>query len=76
MASPDPRAVIAGRHRFRGVEALHWLLAVAAFFLLPDYAYLGTQVMILILFALSLDLILGYTGIVTLGHAAYFGLGA
>ena len=76
MASPDPRAVIAGRHRFRPIEALPWLLAVAAFFLLPDYAYLGTQVMILILFALSLDLILGYAGIVTLGHAAYFGLGA
>src|SRR5688500_14487266 len=76
MASPDPRAVIAGRHRFRPLEALPWLLAVAAFFLLPDYAYLGTQVLILILFALSLDLILGYAGIVTLGHAAYFGLGA
>ena len=76
MAHPDPRAVIAARHRFRWVEALPWLLAVAAFFLLPDYAYLGTQVIILILFALSLDLILGYAGIVTLGHAAYFGLGA
>jgi branched-chain amino acid transport system permease protein len=76
MASPDPRAAIATRHRFRPIEALPWLLALAAFVLLPDYAYLGTQVMILVLFALSLDLILGYAGIVTLGHAAYFGLGA
>jgi branched-chain amino acid transport system permease protein len=76
MASPDPRAAIATRHRFRPIEALPWLLAIAAFVLLPDYAYLGTQVMILVLFALSLDLILGYAGIVTLGHAAYFGLGA
>jgi len=76
MATPDPRAAIARRHRVRPIEALPWLLAVAAFFLLPDYAYLGTQVMILILFALSLDLILGYAGIVTLGHAAFFGIGA
>ena len=52
-----------------------WLLAAGAF-AFPDYLFLGTQVLILILFALSLDLILGYAGIVTLGHAAYFGLGA
>jgi branched-chain amino acid transport system permease protein len=55
---------------------LPWLLALGAFFAFPDYLFLGTQILILILFALSLDLILGYAGIVTLGHAAYFGLGA
>ena len=76
MADPAARAQVALRHRFRAIEALPWALAVAAFALFPDYAYLGTQVLILILFALSLDLILGYAGIVTLGHAAYFGLGA
>jgi branched-chain amino acid transport system permease protein len=76
MAGAAARRAVAGRHRFRPVEALPWALAIAAFFLFPDYAYLGTQVLILILFALSLDLILGYAGIVTLGHAAYFGLGA
>ena len=37
---------------------------------------LGSQTLIMVLFALSLDLILGYAGIVTLGHAAYFGVGA
>ena len=37
---------------------------------------LGGQTLIMILFALSLDLIVGYAGIVTLGHAAFFGLGA
>jgi branched-chain amino acid transport system permease protein len=36
----------------------------------------GSQVLIMIMFALSLDLILGYAGIVTLGHAAFFGVGA
>ena len=70
------RAQIAARHRWRPVEALPWLLAIGAFFVFPDYLFLGTQVLILILFGLSLDLILGYAGIVTLGHAAYFGIGA
>jgi branched-chain amino acid transport system permease protein len=70
------RAQIAARHRWRPVEALPWLLALGAFFVVPDYLFLGTQVLILILFGLSLDLILGYAGIVTLGHAAYFGIGA
>src|SRR4029079_16988923 len=36
----------------------------------------GTEVLITILFAVSLDLALGYAGIVTLGHAAFFGAGA
>ena len=76
MASAAARVLVAERHRWRAIEALPWVLAVAAFLVFPDYAYLGTQVLILILFALSLDLILGYAGIVTLGHAAYFGLGA
>jgi branched-chain amino acid transport system permease protein len=70
------RASVTARHHFRPSEALPWLLAIGAFFVFPDYLFLGTQVLILILFALSLDLILGYAGIVTLGHAAYFGLGA
>ena len=41
-----------------------------------DYLPLGSQILIMILFALSLDLVLGYAGIVTLGHAAFFGVGA
>ena len=40
------------------------------------YAALINEVAILALFALSLDLILGYAGIVSLGHAAFFGVGA
>ena len=65
-----------GRHRLRPVEALPWVAAVAAFFLLPDYLAFGAQILITVIFALSLDLVLGYAGIVTLGHAAYFGTGA
>jgi branched-chain amino acid transport system permease protein len=42
----------------------------------PDYLALGAQILATILFALSVDLVLGYAGIVTLGHAAFFGVGA
>jgi branched-chain amino acid transport system permease protein len=62
--------------RLRVIEWLPWLLAVAAFFLLPDYLSLGARILTYILFALSLDLILGYAGIITLGHSAFFGIGA
>src|SRR6185437_1254078 len=64
------------RHHFIWPEALPWLLAIAAFFVFPDRMTIGTQVLIMIMFALSLDLILGYAGIITLGHAAFFGIGA
>jgi branched-chain amino acid transport system permease protein len=66
----------AQRHRYRPLEAVPWLAAVAAYFVFPDYLALGAQILATILFALSADLVLGYVGIVTLGHAAFFGTGA
>jgi branched-chain amino acid transport system permease protein len=62
--------------RLRFFELTPWVLAVAVYFLAPSYLPLGAYVMIMILFVLSLDLIVGYGGIVTLGHSAYFGFGA
>ncbi|HEX2567040.1 MAG TPA: branched-chain amino acid ABC transporter permease [Burkholderiales bacterium] len=62
--------------RIRLQEWLPWIAALAAFFLLPEYLALGARILVYILFALSLDLILGYAGIITLGHSAFFGLGA
>ncbi len=62
--------------RWRALEIAFWLLVVAAFFVFPQHRVLGSQILITGLFALSLDLILGYAGIVSLGHAAYFGMGA
>lgn len=67
---------LARRHRFRLWEAVPWVLIAAAYFVFPDRMTFGTQVLIGIMFALSLDLILGYAGIVTLGHALFFGIGA
>ena len=69
-------AFMTTRHRFRLAEALPWVLALAAYFAFPDRMAFGSQVLLMAMFALSLDLILGYAGIVTLGHAAFFGIGA
>jgi branched-chain amino acid transport system permease protein len=55
---------------------LPWLAAAIFFFVAGGYRSLGTQVLIMVLFAMSLDLALGYAGIVTLGQAAFFGVGA
>jgi branched-chain amino acid transport system permease protein len=43
---------------------------------LPGYLDLGTRMLVMVLFAMSLDLLVGYCGLVTLGHAAFFGVGA
>ena len=67
---------LATRHRFRWWEALPWVAGIAAYFVFPNYLSFLSQLLITILFALSLDLVLGYAGIVTLGHAAFFGAGA
>jgi branched-chain amino acid transport system permease protein len=64
------------RARWRWPEIVFWLVAFGAL-LMPAGRYLIlNEIAILALFALSLDLILGYAGIVSLGHAAFFGTGA
>ncbi len=62
--------------RWRKSEIAFWIATLLPFFLFESYLSLASQVAITALFALSLDLILGYAGIVSLGHAAFFGLGA
>jgi branched-chain amino acid transport system permease protein len=64
------------RARWRWPEILFWHAIPAAIFVLPSRAGIINEVLIAGLFALSLDLILGLTGIVSLGHAAFLGLGA
>ena len=66
----------AGRHQPRVWEPIVWILALVFYFAFPNHLGFGTELLITILFALSLDLVLGYAGIVTLGHAAFFGVGA
>jgi hypothetical protein len=64
------------RARWRWPELVFWLGVLAVIFALPSRAAIINEALIAGLFALSLDLILGLTGIVSLGHAAFLGLGA
>jgi len=61
--------------RWRWWELVLWALALASPWLLSSHALIINEIAIVALFALSLDLILGYAGIVSLGHAAFFGMG-
>ena len=76
MNATAPVAALARTTRIKGYEWVIWAVAFAAWFLLPQKAALFNEIAILALFAVSLDLILGYAGIVSLGHAAFFGVGA
>ncbi len=62
--------------RWKRWEIPLWLLALVLPLVLPEHALIINEIAIVALFALSLDLILGFTGIVSLGHAAFFGMGA
>jgi branched-chain amino acid transport system permease protein len=66
----------AAQIRWRWIELAFWPALLLPFLVTPAYLQLASQIAITALFALSLDLILGYAGIVSLGHAAYFGVGA
>lgn len=68
-----PLNTVLGR---RVVALSFWLALASCYFFLPERLPLITQMLIVGLFAVSLDLILGYAGMLTLGHAAFFGLGA
>jgi branched-chain amino acid transport system permease protein len=62
--------------RWKHWESVLWVLAFAAPLLLSRHALIVNEIAIVALFAISLDLVLGFTGIVSLGHAAFFGMGA
>jgi branched-chain amino acid transport system permease protein len=62
--------------KWRWWEMVLWAAALASPWVLSSHALIINEIAIVALFALSLDLILGYSGIVSLGHAAFFGMGA
>jgi branched-chain amino acid transport system permease protein len=76
IASSEPFRLLDTRSRWRATEIVFWLLVVSSYFLFPDHLVLLSQILIAGLFGLSLDLLLGYGGMPSLGHAAFFGLGA
>ena len=77
MSAASDIGTLAKAHaRWHWSEIVFWCLALSCAFLFPSRFLIMTDIVRLALFALSLDLILGYAGIVSLGHAAFFGVGA
>lgn len=77
MSASSDVSFHAQRHaRWHYGETAFWLAVFACGFLFPTRYLIMTDILRLALFAMSLDLILGYAGIVSLGHAAFFGVGA
>jgi branched-chain amino acid transport system permease protein len=74
--SARPQQYLQSLSRWHPLEIAFWLATLLPFVLFPSYLSLASQIAITALFALSLDLILGYAGVVSLGHAAFFGIGA
>jgi branched-chain amino acid transport system permease protein len=72
----DVSRFLRARARLGPLEIAFWVAALATIWLLPGRHLILTETAIWGLFALSLDLILGYAGIISLGHAAFFGVGA
>ena len=76
VATTDFTQKLKTQHHIHWAEAIPWVIAIAVFYIAPGYRLLATQILVMILFALSLDLIVGYAGIISLGHTAFFGTGA
>jgi branched-chain amino acid transport system permease protein len=75
-AALTPQAYLRAQSRWHPFEIAFWLAMLLPYVLFPYYLSLASQIAITALFALSLDLILGYAGVVSLGHATFFGIGA
>ena len=74
--TPVPSHSILARQGWRGAELAWFALAIAAWFVFPDDLAIGTSVLVTVMFVLSYDLLLGFSGILSLGHTVFFGLGA
>lgn len=71
-----PSHSILARHGWRGAEIAWWTVALAAWFLFPNDLVIGTSVLIMVMYVLSYDLLLGFTGVLSFAHAMFLGLGA
>src|SRR5260370_28848966 len=75
-AVSEPQRYMEAGIRWQPLEIAFWLASLLPFWLTPRYLVLASHIAITALFAVSLDLILGYAGIVSLFHPAYFGFGS
>ncbi len=71
-----PRESVLSRHRIGVLEPVWWLLALLVYFVFPKHLAIAGSVLIMAMFALSYDVVLGFAGILTLGNAVFFGVGA
>lgn len=76
MTSATVHEALREKSRVKPWEPVLWLAPLAVVALFPSTSFLVNQMAIMALFAISLDLVLGYAGILSLGHAAFFGVGA
>jgi branched-chain amino acid transport system permease protein len=76
MTRPDIATYFRTRSRWSPWELAFWAAWLVLYFIPNSNLVLLSQILIWGLFALSLDLLLGYRGIPSLGHAAFFGIGA
>ena len=74
--APMAQTQLLAASRWSWLEIVSWLAAFALPWLWPGHALIINEMAIAALFAVSLDLVFGYAGIVTLGHAAFLGLGS
>lgn len=74
--SEQVREVMRRPVRWGLLEIAFWVAAVLSWFLLPERHLILTEIVGLAIFVLSIDLILGFAGIVSLGQAAMYGAGA
>jgi branched-chain amino acid transport system permease protein len=74
VLAADVATYLKRRGRWSPLEIAFWIFAFASIWLFPDKYLILKDTAILALFALSLDLILGYAGIISLGQAAFFGV--
>ena len=69
-------SVALGRFRFRIADILWIVLALAAFFAFPNHLSFGSIIIVAVIFAISVDIVIGFPRIISLGQALYFGIGA
>ena len=74
--SPARRESILFRPGWHIADLVWWALALLVVVVLPQYLAIGSLVLVMVAFALSYNLALGIAGIVSLGHAVFFGVGA
>lgn len=74
--TPAPGSVALRRFQFRAVDIIWILIGLAAFFAFPNHLSFGSIIIVAVIFAISVDVVIGFPRIISLGQALYFGTGA